>query len=396
MKICFITSSIFSTGGVQRVTSVLANELVKYNEVDIICTSDKYKLNYELYNLNKSINVQINSNLHKKELISRLICKGLMILNNKTGIFNKNEYVNVLNKIFFPGKIQNNFVEYLNSKKYDVIIGVEALYSMLIGSIADKLNAKTIGWQHNSYEAYFETKGRYCWNIDKMFKINISNLDKCVVLTEHDKRKFENEMGIRGICIYNPLSFASEQKSSCSNKNILSVGRLVQEQKGLDLLLDAYKIVSIKYPNWKLIMVGDGPDKDKLENKVLELQLTNNVEIKPFTKDVNYYYLNASIFVSASRWEGFGLVITEAMECGLPVVAFANSGPKEIINKNKINGVLVPTKNVKKLALEIISLIENENKRREMSRKAIERAQDFNINRIVEEWKTILNNINSR
>ncbi|WP_026889079.1 glycosyltransferase family 4 protein [Clostridium beijerinckii] len=390
MKICFVTSNIFSSGGVQRVTTVLANELVKYNEVDILCASDKYKPNYELYNLNKSINVEINGIMHKKRLISKLVCKSLMILNNKTGIFNKNKCINILNKVYFPGKIQKNFLEYLNTKKYDVIIAVEALYSMLIGSIANELNAKTIGWQHNSYEAYFQTKDKYCWNIDKMFKRNISMLDKCVVLTEHDKNKIKEKMGIKSICIYNPLSFTSEQKSNCNNRNILSVGRLVQEQKGFDLLLDAYKIVSKKHPNWKLIIVGDGPDKEKLENKILELQLVNNVEIRPFTTNVNYYYLNSSIFVSSSRWEGFGLVITEAMECGLPVVAFANSGPKEIINKDGINGVLVPTKNVKELALQIINLIENYNKRKDMSIKAIERAQDFNVKSVVEKWKRVL------
>ncbi|NSB16581.1 glycosyltransferase family 4 protein [Clostridium beijerinckii] len=390
MKICFVTSNIFSSGGVQRVTTVLANELVKYNEVDILCTSDKYKPNYELYNLNKSINVEINGIMHKKRLISKLVCKSLMILNNKTGIFNNNKYINILNKVYFPGKIQKNFLEYLNTKKYDVIIAVEALYSMLIGSIANELNAKTIGWQHNSYEAYFQTKDKYCWNIDKMFKSNISKLDKCVVLTEHDKNKIEEKMGIKSICIYNPLSFTSEQKSNCNNRTILSVGRLVQEQKGFDLLLDAYKIVSKKYPNWKLIIVGDGPDKEKLEDKISELQLINNVEIRPFTTDVNYYYLNSSIFVSSSRWEGFGLVITEAMECGLPVVAFANSGPKEIINKNGINGILVPTKNVKELALQIISLIENHDKRKDMSIKAIERAQDFKVKRVAERWNRVL------
>jgi len=390
MKICFVTSNIFSLGGVQRVTTVLANELVKDNEVDILCTSDKHKLNYELYNLNKSVNVQVNSIMHKKRLISKLICKSMMILNNKTGIFNKSKYMKTLNKIYFPGKIQKNFLEYLNTKKYDVIIAVEVLYSMLIGSIANELDAKTIGWQHNSYEAYFETKDKYCWNIDKMFRSNISKLDKCVVLTEHDKNKIEEKMGIKSICIYNPLSFTSEQKSNCNNRTILSVGRLVQEQKGFDLLLDAYKIVSKKYPNWKLIIVGDGPDKEKLEDKISELQLINNVEIRPFTADVNYYYLNSSIFVSSSRWEGFGLVITEAMECGLPVVAFANSGPKEIINKDGINGILVPTKNVKELALQIISLIENHDKRKDMSIKAIERAQDFNVKRVAEKWKRVL------
>lgn len=106
--------------------------------------------------------------------------------------------------------------------------------------------------------------------------------------------------------------------------------------------------------------------------------------------NVKDHYLESSIFVSTSRWEGFGLAITEAMECGLPVVAFDNSGPKEIISKPNINGVLVGNYNINKFADEIISLIENDEKRASMSLESIKRAQDFKIDNIIKQWIKII------
>ena len=102
------------------------------------------------------------------------------------------------------------------------------------------------------------------------------------------------------------------------------------------------------------------------------------------------HYLDSSIFVSTSRWEGFGLAITEAMECGLPVVSFDNSGPKEIINKPNINGILVENHNVTQLANEIIKLIEDDEKRKSISLESIKRAQDFNVDNIIKQWTEII------
>ena len=105
--------------------------------------------------------------------------------------------------------------------------------------------------------------------------------------------------------------------------------------------------------------------------------------------DVKKYFLESSIFVSTSRWEGFGLVITEAMECGLPVVAFDNSGPKEIINKNEVNGILVPNHDIEIFAEKLFELINNEKKRKSISYNAILRAKDFNVKNIIKEWNNL-------
>lgn len=393
MKICFITNTVFNLGGVQRVVSVLASKLSENYEIDILCTDAKFHINRELYNLSPKVNIQINSSLFYKNIFIEFMVKVFRKINNITGLFNNKKIITILTHIYFPSEVQNNFINYLNLKKYDVIIGVEGHYSVLLGIISDRLEAKTIGWQHNSYEAYLKTKNKYYWKQDELFKEYLKKLDRYIVLTEDDKIKMKKYLNTNCERIYNPLSFISERKAKCVNKNIICVGRLVQEQKGIDLLIKAFSKVSLKYKDWKLYIIGDGPDKDEINKLVSDLSLQDQVIIKPFTNNVQSYYLNSSIFVSSSRWEGFGLVIIEAMECGLPVIAFANSGPKEIINKQNGNGILVPCEDIDKLSEAIINLIDNEEMRLKIAKGSIYRAKDFNIDIIMNQWNKILNKI---
>ena len=109
----------------------------------------------------------------------------------------------------------------------------------------------------------------------------------------------------------------------------------------------------------------------------------------PHTSNIIKHYINASIFISTSRWEGFGLVITEAMECGLPVVAFNNSGPQEIIESMK-NGILIEKYDIENMIENLIYLIDNKTVRCSIAKNAIERAQDFNMKNIMRKWIEIL------
>jgi glycosyltransferase involved in cell wall biosynthesis len=390
MKICFITSTIFNLGGVQRVLSVLASEISKNNKVDVICTDDNFKINREMYNLNSNVNIRFNSQLLNKKFTNKVICRVFQKVNLSTGIFNKLTMNDILTYIYYPSEIQNRFIDYLNVQNYDVVIGVEGYYSLLLGIICDKLNAAAIGWQHNSYDAYLNNKDRYYWKQDELFKEYVPRLNKYVVLTNDDKIKYKERLRIDCEVIYNPLSFECDKKSSCDKKNIIFVGRLMEQQKGLDFLIEAFNKIHKVKEDWILKIVGDGPDKENLINNIKKYNLESSVILVGKSDNVKAYYLDSSIFVSTSRWEGFGLAITEAMECGLPIVSFDNSGPKEIINKPDINGILVENYDVNKLASEIINLIEDDKKRKSMSLESIKRAQDFKVDNIIKQWIKII------
>lgn len=391
MKICFILNSIFSLGGVQRVVTVIANELSKENQVEILCISDQHFNNRKIYNLNENISVIVNNSLLDKNFFTNKYSKVIRKLNNKTNLFKNYKYVDILTKAYIPNEIQKRFINFINTNNYDVVIGVEGKYSVLLGCIADKVKAKVIGWQHNSYDAYLHTKNQYCWKQDNLFKKHLNKLDYCIVLTNDDKEKYYQNLNVKCTTIYNPLSFTSKEKCKLDRKNVLFVGRLLKEQKGLDLLLDIFKKIAEERSDWNLVIVGEGEDKEYLLERIKQLNLQNNVEVKPFSKNVQEYYLSSSIFVSTSRWEGFGLVVTEAMECGLPVIAFENTGPKEIINNSNENGILVRCGDKEEFVGKLLSLINNKDTLNKISKESIKRAKDFSIENISNEWIKIIN-----
>ena len=389
MKIVFLTGSIFNLGGIQRVVTVIANELSKEHEVEVLCTSNKFPVDRKLYGLNENIKVILEDDFKKINPVTKVLTGSLRKLNKKTGIINNSNLLPIMKMLYTRKETKDKFIKFISENKYDIVIGVEGELSLILGSIKEQLSCKTIGWQHNSYEAYFETKNKYYYNQSVVYSEFINKLDNYIVLTEHDKRKLKENLGVKSTTIYNPLSFKSKEKAKLKNKKLISVGRLAKQQKGFDLLLKAFKIVLDKHKDWSLSIVGDGPDKNELVKLSEELGISSSVNFKESTNNIKSEYLDSTIYVSSSRWEGFGLVITEAMECGLPVVAFENSGPKEIITSDK-NGLLVERENIKKLASSIIYLIENEKKRERIALSSIERANDFNIENIMSQWNEIV------
>lgn len=393
MKICFLTNSIFSYGGVERVVSVIASSLAEHHGVEVLCTLDKYATNRELYNLNSNVHVNINSDIKKIGSVSKILSGAGRKINKRTGVLNNKNMIRILQRTYYPTELKDNFIEYLNNKKYDVVIGVEGYFSLLLAIICDKLNCKVIGWQHNSYYAYFNTPNKYNYKQNALFESYLKNLDKYIVLTDEDKNNIRKYFLADCERIYNPLSFTSPLKSECTEKNVISVGRLVKDQKGFDLLINAFSTIAAKCGDWTLTIVGDGEEKNNLNDLINRLKLNSQIRIEPFTNEIQKYYLNSSIFVSSSRWEGFGLVITEAMECGVPVIAFENSGPKEIINKNNENGILVPRNNIDALGKAILDLIKDEEKRKKISKNSIERAKDFSVENTIEKWNKLLSQV---
>ncbi|AMC08079.1 glycosyltransferase family 4 protein [Turicibacter sp. H121] len=389
MKICIVTKSIFNLGGVQRVVSVIANQLSEKHEVHILCTNPKYKIDRDRYGLKESVNIEINK-VHTLNESAVFFYRLIRKFNKITGIFNKKCFAGLMLKIYYPQKVRNRFKEYFNEKNFDVIIGAEGENSLLLGVLASELSAKVVGWQHSSTQAYFNTPNRYLYNQDILCEKFLKELDDYVVLTSVDKEQIKKKFSIDAVTIYNPLSFNPRRGSVENNKTLLTVARLDIQTKGLDLLLKAYKEIHTKYPLWNLKIVGDGPDKKKLEYMIEDFGLNNFVQLIPHTDSIIDHYLDASIFISSSRWEGFGLAITEAMACGVPVVAFENTGPKEIINQNGKNGILVPSGNISKLVEAVIGLINSIEQRRSISEEGYKRIEDFNIEEIEKQWIKVL------
>lgn len=277
--------------------------------------------------------------------------------------------------------------KFVLQNKIDILIDIDGILDMYSIPAIRRTACKLISWeQFNYYQNPYVNYRKFTrkWAAKKA--------DAIVVLTDEDKGYYEKEVRIRGILrrIYNPV----EQKENnnqydINSKTIISAGRLT-EQKGFDMLIDVAEKVFKKHIDWKWIICGEGENREGLEEKIKVKKLTEKVILKGNVENIDDYYKESAMFVLTSRYEGFGLVLTEAKNMGLPCVSFkCPAGPSEIV-KNNVNGYLIDCFDIGKMAEKINYLIENDNIRQEFSDKALEGTEKFELEMIAEQWKELL------
>ena len=225
----------------------------------------------------------------------------------------------------------------------------------------------------------------------KDFNFSVKRYDKIVILTEEDKEK--NWTGWKNIeVIPNPVVAQADRIASLDNNVVVTAGRLV-EQKNYESLISAWKIVSDKHPDWELRIFGDGSMREELQKQIEDSNLSDKVKLCGFTKDIPKEMGEASMYVLSSLYEGFPLVLVEAMSCGLPVVSYmCPCGPNDIIRDGK-DGFLVAMNDEKQLADRIMTLMEDKDLRKRMGAAAKEKASYYRPDVIIERWMNLFKSI---
>lgn len=374
-SIVFCTPALYMAGGVERVLTLKANyfaEQLGY-DVTIILTEGKGKNNF--YDLSSKIK-QINLDVNFEELWSCSFIK----------------------KIFVYLKKQNEYKRKLTSElmrlRPDITVSLLRREINFLTSIND--GSKKIGELHinrANYRNFPSSQSNIIKNIfAKFWSANLlkhlSKLDRLVVLTEQDKNSWKELSNVE--VIPNPLPFQPLNISSQDSKRVLFLGRYSNE-KGLDMLLESWAIIESRNTNWTLEIFGEGK-RELYENQAKNLGL-KNCHFHGRTEDVKSEYGNSSILVCSSRFEGFGMVIAEAMACGVPVVSFdCPWGPRSIINHSE-DGFLVPNGDVNAFADKLYELMNDDNMRKEMSAKAVNNIARFGIETIGCEWKRLFESL---
>jgi len=376
-KIVICTPALYSAGGVERVVSVKANYFADILNYDVTIIVTEGHGSNSFFQLSPKVNV-INFGLRFEELWN----------------------IPFVNKVFLYLYKQKQYKKLLTAElmriQPDITITTLRREINFICDIND--GSFKIGELHLSRENYrlidSSKTNIIKWLFSRWWQKGIVNhlqrLDRFVVLTQNAALEWPELQNIK--LIPDPLSISPNCQSSLSSKRIITIGRYSYE-KGWDLLLRIWAQVEKDFKDWQLDVYGMGdptPYVRMLDNLSIDKK---RCHLNASLVSVEEGYLRSSILVQPSRTEGFGLVIVEAMACGLPVVAFdCENGPRSIMTDGE-EGYLVPAFNVDLFADRLKKLMSDEDLRKRMGEKGQKKSQCYHIDSIGKQWKQLFDEL---
>lgn len=376
-KIVYCTPALYSAGGIERVVTAKANYFAEHfgYEVTIIVTDGDGA--HSFFHLSEKVKV-VNLGLAFEELWNKPLYK----------------------KFFLYCKKQRKYKKLLKSEllriRPDFTISTLRREINFINGIHD--GSRKIGELHQSrsyYRRFIDSNSYFIkWFFSFLWKKDIvgqvRKLDKFVVLTDsavHDWPELDN---VR--MIPDPLTIDVSSHVSSDRHRVIAVGRY-SDEKGHDLLLRIWSLVEKACPDWQLDVYGSG-DRSPYLKMMDDLSIDKSrCHLNDNITDVENEYYKSSIFVHPSRSEGFGLVIVEAMACGLPVVSFdCENGPRSIITDD-VDGFLIPTFDIRLFANRIITLTKDEDMRRQMGENGLLKSHQYGIEQVARQWKSLFDEL---
>ncbi len=272
----------------------------------------------------------------------------------------------------------------LRAHRSGVLITTRPAFNMLAAELAAP-DVLTVGQEHMHYHAHRP-------GLAVEIRRSYGKLDALAVLTEDDRRDYGEllrKYPTRVVRIPNALPELEGGRSTLEQPIIVAAGRMTR-QKGFDLLIEAFAAAVADHPEWVLRIFGAGPARRRLARRILELELYNNVLLMGPTRKLGEELSKASIFALSSRYEGFGMVLLEAMSKGVPVVSFdCPRGPNEIVHDGQ-DGYLVPAEDVPAFAIALKKLMSDGERRRHMGEAALTTAASFDIEVVGKQWSELL------
>lgn len=362
-KLLYITNQISGSGGLERVLSIKTSYLADFMDYDVHIASINKDQNELFYDFSNKIT------FHNIKYPHGAI-KGLISYTKELKTIVRSVNPQII--IVCDDGLKGFFVPKIIGSKY-VYIYERHISRLVVDSEKNKsIKNKVFGKLTHS-----------------LMNIGAKYFDVFVVLTKANLNEWKSK-NLKVIA--NPLSFYPENTSSLNNKKIIAVGKHCH-QKGYDRLLKSWKIVLNECPDWILEIYGAFNVDHDLDNLSKELSIDKNVKLHKPIKNIEDKFLESSIHVLSSRFEGFGMVIIEAMSCGVPSISFdCSCGPSDII-KHKKDGLLIENGNIQLFSKALIELIQNEQKRKQMGKAAKINVKRYLPQNILIQWDELFTSL---
>lgn len=220
------------------------------------------------------------------------------------------------------------------------------------------------------------------------------NADKLVCVSKAIEEKLKKEFGFNNTqTIYNPVLISKnsyDKPVGLPENYFLFFGRIEENVKNFSLLLDSYKKSSVYERNFKLVIIGDGSDKELINTKIKALGLSSDVLLLPFVSDIQPYIQHAFCTLLTSHFEGFPMAIIESLAVGTPVISVdCPTGPSEII-QNRLNGLLVPNYDVEAFSRAMQAMIDENDLYQSCKMYAQKSVEHLSLDKIALQWKKLL------
>ena len=376
MKLVYCICETYNPGGMERVLLNKVRYLVEQYGYDIIVVTTDQNGRAPFYPFPEKVKM-VDLGINYED-------------NNDKGVFAKT--ISFLSKRRLHRK---RLTELLEKEKADVVVSLYPSESSFIPYIKDG-SKKVLELHFNKFFRLQYNRTGLLGLIDRWRTRQderiVRRFDRFVVLTEEDKGYWGDMPNIQ--VIPNAALFMADRYADMSRKRVIAVGRL-DYQKGFDRLIEAWRIIHQHEDckDWTLDIFGQGEWKEKLQDMIEACGLQDCVKLNAPTKQIGREYANSSMLVMSSNYEGFPMVMIEAMACGLPAVSFDfKCGPKDII-RHGVNGLLVKNGDIQGLADAMMHLMADEQLRKRMSAEARKVVETYSEEVVMRKWLELFDEV---
>ena len=375
MKLVYIFSSFAAKGGTERIFCDKMNWLAEVAGYEIVFVTYEQGNHPFAYPLSKKI--------RHVDLNTRFFTTGTMPLLKRIRF-----------KFTLPRLFKHRLRKLLDEIQPDVV--VSTTYALPLFREILSQPYRHVVESHVYYQLLLQNTFTHIPWLDRKISQHLLKMlkrcEKVVVLTHKDAACWKGYDNIE--VIHNVVTNYPEKITDVADrpKRIIAVGRL-HEQKGFDLLIQSWQLIAARHPDWQLVVYGHGGDLQKLQQQLEKAGLTSSMTFAGTTDNIYKEYQNSAFYVMSSRYEGWGLVLVEAMSCGLPCVSFdCPYGPSDIIRDGE-DGFLVENGNIQQLAEKMELLINNKELREWLGVRARLNAARFTSDNIMPQWTKLFETI---
>ncbi len=372
MKKITILSKTLGVGGIEKYNAGLTKMLENDYELDLLIT---YKDNEPLYQIsNKTIINYIFKEYITKEDLKKSFKRNFII------------FINTLLKLLKQELTKKSKLKkQIKNIDSDYIITSSLYETKLVNKLLKNKKIVKIYTEHN-----YPNK---CY-LNRVLKVT-SNYDKIILPNEEIKDMYKSQVGIKAECIPNFIEKIDIKKKKTKDKKLISVGKFTKEKDFLTLI-DIMDLLVKMDDSITLTLIGDGKLKNEIKKKIKELNLEKHIILTGNKNpiEIEDELLNSALYVCTSLTESFGLSILEAMNCGLPIVSFDTPSVRLLLENN--TGVLIENRDKILFANTIIELLNNKKEMSNLSKKSLEKVEDYKTEKVKKQWLNLLKSLENR